>query len=180
MSSELETVMVLPLTENLKTRAAAQPTIDNAADLLSLVGEVIENSSSDFPGRVLIRWRGLDSALHEHWLSTVRGLTLARGDLVLLHRPGNWPEWLVIRAITGRGKAPGLHGPVLRSNDVEPLNVMVDNTRIEIEGQDEVVLRCGKASITLRRNGRVIIRGTYVESRSTGTNRIKGGSVLIN
>jgi hypothetical protein len=62
----------------------------------------------------------------------------------------------------------------------KPEYVMVDDKRIQIEGQDEVVLRCGKASITLRRNGRVIIRGAYVESRSKGTNRIKGGSVLIN
>jgi hypothetical protein len=62
----------------------------------------------------------------------------------------------------------------------KPEYVMVDDKRIQIEGQDEVVLRCGKATITLRRNGRVIIRGTYVESRSKGTNRIKGGSVLIN
>ncbi|RKG99957.1 hypothetical protein D7V97_30920 [Corallococcus sp. CA053C] len=46
-----------------------------------------------------------------------------------------------------------------------------------IEGQDELVLQCGKASITLRRNGKVIIKGTYVETHSEGVNRIKGGSV---
>jgi len=66
------------------------------------------------------------------------------------------------------------------SSGDQNLDVKVDGKRIEIEGQDEVVLRCGKASITLRRNGRVVIRGNYVESRSKGTNRIKGGSVLIN
>lgn len=52
-------------------------------------------------------------------------------------------------------------------------------TRV-IQGQDELVLQCGKASITLRRNGKVIIKGTYVETRSEGVNRIKGGSVQIN
>lgn len=56
----------------------------------------------------------------------------------------------------------------------------VDGRRIELEAADEIVLRCGQASITLRRNGRVVIRGTYVESRSRGVNRIKGGSVEIN
>ena len=60
------------------------------------------------------------------------------------------------------------------------LQPAVNFRRIEIEGQDEVVIQCGEASITLRRNGRVIIRGTYVESRSRGTNRIKSGVVLIN
>jgi len=61
-----------------------------------------------------------------------------------------------------------------------PPNVKVTRKRITLEAQDEIVLQCGQASITLRRNGRIVIRGTYVESRSKGTNRIKGGSVLIN
>lgn len=56
----------------------------------------------------------------------------------------------------------------------------VDGKRVVLEGEDEVVLRCGKASITLRRNGKVVIRGTYLVSRADGTNRIKGGSVQIN
>ena len=56
----------------------------------------------------------------------------------------------------------------------------VDGKRLRIVAQDEIVLQCGSASITLRRNGRVVIRGTYVETCSDGTNRIKGGQVRIN
>ena len=56
----------------------------------------------------------------------------------------------------------------------------VDGTRVKITAKDEIVLECGLASVTLRRNGRVIIRGTYVETQSEGTNRIKGGQVQIN
>jgi hypothetical protein len=56
----------------------------------------------------------------------------------------------------------------------------VDGKRVRVVGQDEIVLECGNASITLRRNGRVVIRGTYVETHSDGTNRIKGGQVRIN
>lgn len=62
----------------------------------------------------------------------------------------------------------------------EGLAAVVDGKRVHLEGQDEVVLRCGKASITMRRNGRIVIRGVQVESRATGRNRIKGGAVLIN
>ncbi|MEM9319512.1 MAG: DUF6484 domain-containing protein [Pseudomonadota bacterium] len=47
-------------------------------------------------------------------------------------------------------------------------------------GQQEVVLRCGKASITLTRAGKILLRGTYLSSRSSGVNRIKGGSVQLN
>lgn len=56
----------------------------------------------------------------------------------------------------------------------------VDGKRVRVTAEDEIVLECGSASVTLRRNGRVIIRGTYVETRSEGTNRIKGGQVQIN
>lgn len=56
----------------------------------------------------------------------------------------------------------------------------VDGKRVRITGQDEIVLQCGTASITMRRNGRVVIRGAYVETHSEGTNRIKGGQVQIN
>ena len=62
----------------------------------------------------------------------------------------------------------------------DPILVKVDGQRLEISARDEVVLRCGESSITLRRNGRVIIKGAYVETRARGTNRIKGGNVLIN
>ncbi|WNG32630.1 hypothetical protein F0U61_02640 [Archangium violaceum] len=61
-----------------------------------------------------------------------------------------------------------------------PMEAHVDGKRVVIEGQDEIVLKCGEASITLRRNGRVIVKGTSLESRATGTHRIKGGSVEIN
>ncbi|OJH37378.1 DUF6484 domain-containing protein [Cystobacter ferrugineus] len=61
-----------------------------------------------------------------------------------------------------------------------PTEAWVDGKRVTIEGQEEVVLKCGAASITLRRNGKVVIKGTYVETSATGTQRIKGGSVEIN
>lgn len=55
-----------------------------------------------------------------------------------------------------------------------------DGGRLVCNGEQEIVLRCGKASITLTRAGKIILRGAYVLSRSSGVNRIKGGSVQIN
>jgi Domain of unknown function (DUF6484) len=51
---------------------------------------------------------------------------------------------------------------------------------LQLTAEREIVLRCGKASVTLTRAGKVLIRGEYVSSRSTGTNRIRGGSVHLN
>jgi hypothetical protein len=62
----------------------------------------------------------------------------------------------------------------------ELIRADVDGRRLHIRAADEIVFECGKASVTLRRNGKVIIRGTHVETNSEGTNRIKGGNVRIN
>lgn len=64
--------------------------------------------------------------------------------------------------------------------DTTKLEAVVDGKRVVLEGQDEIVLKCGLASITLRSNGRVVVRGTYVETRAEGVNRIRGGAVEIN
>jgi hypothetical protein len=61
-----------------------------------------------------------------------------------------------------------------------PVEAHVDGKRVVIEGEQEVVLKCGEASITLRRDGKLILRGAYVETHAKGVNRIKGGSVKIN
>lgn len=56
----------------------------------------------------------------------------------------------------------------------------VDGKRVILEGKEEVVLRCGDASITLTKAGKILIRGKYLVNRSSGVNRILGGSVQIN
>jgi hypothetical protein len=57
---------------------------------------------------------------------------------------------------------------------------VVDGKRVEIEAHDEIVLKCGEASITLTKEGKIMIRGKYLLNRSTGVNRILGGSVQVN
>jgi hypothetical protein len=60
------------------------------------------------------------------------------------------------------------------------LQVDVDGERMVVCAARQLVLRCGKASITLTSAGKVLIDGSYVLTRSTGVNRIKGGSVQLN
>src|SRR5262245_54348752 len=64
--------------------------------------------------------------------------------------------------------------------DPKALQVEMDGDTLVLTGRKEIVLRCGKASITLTRAGKVLLRGAYVSSRSSGVNKIKGGSVQIN
>jgi hypothetical protein len=62
----------------------------------------------------------------------------------------------------------------------EQVEVDADGERLVVTAKEQIVLRCGKASITLTKAGKVLIQGAYVSTRSTGVNRIKGGSVQIN
>ncbi|MBZ4415382.1 DUF6484 domain-containing protein [Myxococcus sp. RHST-1-4] len=53
-------------------------------------------------------------------------------------------------------------------------------TGLEVqEDADGVTLRVGKSSIKLLRDGKIIIKGTYIETCAEGLNRIKGGTVDI-
>ena len=60
------------------------------------------------------------------------------------------------------------------------VEVDVDGERMVVTAKEQLVLRCGKASITLTKAGKVLIHGAYVSNRSSGVMRIKGGSVQIN
>ena len=71
-------------------------------------------------------------------------------------------------------------GAAAPENPPQPINVSLDGEQVTLTAKNEIVLRCGKASITLTRAGKVLIRGAYLLSRSSGVNRIKGGSVQIN
>ena len=90
------------------------------------------------------------------------------GEVALLFEGGDPARPVVI----GRLLRPGPPVPAVE--------VMRDGQRVDIRAEQEIVLRCGKASITLTRAGKVLIRGAYISSRSSGANRIKGGSVHLN
>ncbi|MGI9500766.1 MAG: DUF6484 domain-containing protein [Geminicoccaceae bacterium] len=94
-------------------------------------------------------------------------------DVALMFEQGNPRQPLVLGRL--------LHPEVdLPKNDEQNLEVQVDDQRAEFTAEREVVLRCGKASITLTREGKILLRGAYIFSRSTGVNKIKGGSVQLN
>jgi len=59
-------------------------------------------------------------------------------------------------------------------------NVEVDGHRLSFEGRESVEASCGQASITLRADGQVIVKGTRLMSRASETNKIRGATVLIN
>ncbi|MEN3332481.1 MAG: hypothetical protein V7641_1846 [Blastocatellia bacterium] len=61
-----------------------------------------------------------------------------------------------------------------------PIELEADGEKLLLSANKEIALRCGKGSITIQSDGKIIIRGTYLLSRSSGLNKIKGGAVQIN
>lgn len=95
-------------------------------------------------------------------------------EIALLFEQGDPSRPLVI----GRIQKPEI--PLL-ANTLEPsLEVDLDNEHLVLSAKQSLTLKCGKASITLTKAGKVLVRGSYLLSRSSGVNRIKGGSVQIN
>jgi hypothetical protein len=76
------------------------------------------------------------------------------------------------------------HGKVTSAAESAPrvheIEADVDGERLVLSAEREIVLRCGRSSITLTRAGKILIKGAYLLTRSSGVNRIKGGSVQIN
>jgi Domain of unknown function (DUF6484) len=100
-------------------------------------------------------------------------------NVVLVFEQGDVRKPIVMGVLQGKPSASGLP---LSGAKMSPgqLEVDADGERLIVNAKSQLVLRCGKASITLTKAGKVLIDGSYLSSRSSGVNRIKGGSVQLN
>ena len=60
------------------------------------------------------------------------------------------------------------------------LEVRVDGETLRLSAESSIELRCGKARLVLRRDGRVTLEGAHIVSTSTGPQRIKGATIALN
>jgi len=78
---------------------------------------------------------------------------------------------------------PLILGAMLTASAAPPpsdADVMVDGERVVLTAVREIELRCGDAALILSADGRIQMRGTYITSHASATQRILGGSVNIN
>ncbi len=103
--------------------------------------------------------------------------------LVLAGQPGEAPIILGVIADSLPAPAPLEAAPSAILADLHPGQVSsatADGQRLVFEAGRELVLKCGKGSITLHASGRVVIKGTELVSRAQGANKIRGATVSIN
>jgi len=94
-------------------------------------------------------------------------------EVTLVFEDGNRQKPIV----TGRIRVASASPTTDRSAAVD---VDADGKRLTLTAREQLVLRCGKASITLTAAGKVLIEGAYVSQQSSGVMRIKGGSIQLN
>ncbi|SFN86556.1 hypothetical protein SAMN03159463_00746 [Mesorhizobium sp. NFR06] len=89
-------------------------------------------------------------------------------EVALLFEDGNPQKPLIVGRIVE---------PAKKSTGAQ---VFRDGERVRIHAEERLELRCGKATILMEADGRIIIRGTYVASHASATNRMRGGSISLN
>lgn len=120
-----------------------------------------EVAAIDADGRVIVHSPDSPDRLCDVLLST--GVpSLSAGDAVLVIAASNPSELPVVLGRVGRCTPP------------PPL------AHVVLEAAQSMTLRCGEASIDLRADGKVVIRGEDVLLRAKGTQRIRAGTVSIN
>jgi uncharacterized protein involved in type VI secretion and phage assembly len=101
-------------------------------------------------------------------------------EVIIAFELGDVRKPIVIGVLCQPADKPSVAPSPVRAKNQSPLEAERNGEQLILTGEREIVLRCGKASITLTRAGKVVIRGAYVLSRSSGANQVKGASVQIN
>ena len=125
-------------------------------------------------GRVSVRCacRSQASLCRIITVSDATRLLLAPDDIVILLHGVDADGADLILGRVGESIAPA---PTPRQPDTVP----VPDTLV-IEANQRLVLRVGDGSITIRDDGKILIKGKDLVSHAQRVNRIKGGSVQIN
>ena len=145
----------------------------------------IVGSTSD--GRPIVTYSGCneEGVVARVLSGTLRDTSLRFELPVLLLFPDEQERPIILGAVSETletiTETIGEEVPAGRELQIDPPDaVLADNKQVVIEAQNEIILKCGKSSIVMHRDGKVVIKGKRLISRASETNKIRGGSVFIN
>ncbi|NMO14687.1 hypothetical protein HPC49_20000 [Pyxidicoccus fallax] len=104
----------------------------------------------------------------------------SRQSAVLLFEEGCPTLPILLGLVHSTGETPLIDAVLEQSFSSVPTQARVDGRQVVIEGREEVILQCGKARLTLKRDGQVLLRGVTIRTEAQELHRIKGGKVKIN
>lgn len=137
-----------------------------------VIGELIAITDDGCTPLILYPGQAGDAALRARSILDLHGAHIGK-SVVLSFENGDPQRPIVIGLLRAETAWPLPDPP----GQVE---LSVDGERMVVGAREQLVLRCGSASITLTRAGKVLIQGDQIVSRASGAHRIKGGSVQIN
>jgi len=133
------------------------------------IAECIRDEHPALTGRVCVALGG-----KELWVPTLQGLVVRTGDQVLLQRPCNWPEPLVVGVVDGLAwREP----PSRKASNVVTLK---DDEAVVIEdaagrplfelrgGEGGPTVACLTEDLKLAAAGKLVLEGRRVEVRAVG------------
>ena len=132
-------------------------TVLHVVDPTTVVVEVGGNDRSETRCRIL-------------QTSDVGPLTLSAADEVVVWLPPGVGTFGIVLGRVSPAKSP----------PIEASPVVSVPEELVLEASEQITLKCGSGSITIREDGKVLIKGRDLVSRAERTNRIKGGAVAIN
>lgn len=97
---------------------------------------------------------------------------------VLLSFENNAPQHPIIVGLIRDKAVNTVKKITVMKNEVK--DVFVDGKKVVFDAEKEIELRCGKSSLIMKKDGRIVIKGTQVVSRASSVNKIKGAAVRIN
>jgi hypothetical protein len=137
----------------------------------------------NFQGDLLVEYDG-NGPITARMLSGISRNELSRPEqrgreVLLVFEKGNLERPVIIGLMEDRLDDLLVY-EAAEEKSIEPKNVVIDGTQITLEAENELLLKCGKGSILIRKDGKIIIKGTDLLSRSSGPQRIRGASVNLN
>lgn len=174
LADETATAPARELQDMLRTPFKASAPADAARIEGAVIGVLVGFTDCGATPLVTIPGRRTSAALPARSTVDLHAVHVGR-QAVVMFEDGELTRPIIIGCL----EEAGARTPLNTQGGVD-VEADVDGKRLLVTAKEEIVLRCGKASITLTKDGKVLVQGTYVSSCSSGAHRIRGGSVQIN
>lgn len=178
---------------SLLDELVAPPAREGAGSPEVLVGDCLDARHPTLLGRGLIRWKDASGGEARRWLPTLSGVVLRAGDRVVLTRPANFDEPIVMGVLDGfepRPEPEVTRGPSIAVERDETLRVTTAEGRglleirqqesgpvvkifdegldLELPGRlrlsaDAIELEARKGPVNVRATDDVIVRGEVIK-----------------
>ena len=170
--------MSAPLRKRNRAAASAAETGERIA------GAVVGRVGGFERGEIRVSFQGADAepvearALADFDDTALERAAREHAEAVLLFEGGDPMRPLLVGLL--RSATPLVDALLAERGPQAETVARVDGKRVYVEGKEEIVLQCGKASLTLRRDGRVVLRGVNVVTQAEQVHKIRGGKVQVN